>query len=149
MAARKRTTRKTGRRVAGARGAKRAMARVEGAIARAERELPASLREFSARVRKRLGQLERSVLRAEERYQKQALRVLRNASHQLGRFEAEGERRWKTLTATARRDALTVLRRMEKALASTAGPPRRAKPRKVSRKRKAAASATKGIRTAA
>ncbi len=141
MAARKRTTKKTGLRKTAARGAKGAMTRVDRALARAEHELPASLREFSARVRKRLGQLERSVLRAEERYQKQALRVLRNASHQLGRFEAEGERRWKKLTATARRDALGVLRRMEKALESAAESPRR-RSRSQGRKVKASARGT-------
>ena len=91
-------------------------ARVAAEVAKVERELPETLREFSARVRKRLGQLERAAVRAQERYQREAVRVLRVASHRLGRFEAEGERRWKKLTATARRDALQVLRKMEKAL---------------------------------
>ena len=39
--------------------------------------------------------------------------MLRDASHRLGRFEAEGERRWKNLTGEARREALQLLRRLE------------------------------------
>jgi len=96
-------------------------ARAGATLARMERELPATLREFSDRVRKRLGQLERAVVRAEARYQREAVRALRTASHQLGRFEAEGERRWKRLTAEARREALLMLRRMEKALEGKSG----------------------------
>ena len=91
-------------------------ARVAAKVAKVERELPETLREFSGRVRMRLGQLERAAVRAQERYQREAVRVLRVASHRLGRFEAEGERRWKKLTATARRDALQILRKMEKTL---------------------------------
>jgi len=40
--------------------------------------------------------------------------MLRDASHRLGRFEAEGERRWKNLTGEARREALQLLRRLER-----------------------------------
>jgi len=111
-------------------------AKVGARLGRMERELPDTLREFSVRVRKRLGQLERAVVRAEARYQREAVRTLRTASHQLGRFEAEGERRWKRLTAEARREALLVLRRMEKALAGKAG----AKPALKARRGRAVAS---------
>jgi lipopolysaccharide biosynthesis regulator YciM len=83
---------------------------------RIEAELPATLDEFSKRVRVRLTRLERAVERAGARYRREIVRALRQASHQLGRFEAEGERRWKRLTTQARRDALLVLRRLEKAL---------------------------------
>ena len=111
-------------------------ARAGATLARMERELPATLREFSDRVRKRLGQLERAVVRAEALYQREAVRALRTASHQLGRFEAEGERRWKRLTAEARREALLVLRRMEKALEGKSG----AKPALKARRGRAVAS---------
>jgi len=93
-------------------------AQAETALKRVQTELPATLKEFGRHVRSRLGKLERTVEKAEVRYRREAAKVLRQASHQLGRFEAEGGRRWKKLTAQARREALTVLRRMEKALAS-------------------------------
>lgn len=111
-------------------------AKVGAKLGRMERELPDTLREFSIRVRKRLGQLERAVVRAEARYQREGVRALRNASHQLGRFEAEGEQRWKRLTAEARREALLVLRRMEKALEGKAS----AKPALKARRSRVAAS---------
>ena len=123
MAAKKRTAKK--KTVTKRSTLKGRAAKVGAKLARAERELPETLREFSDRVRKRLVQLERAVVRAEEHFQREAVRALRNASHQLGRFEAEGERRWKKLTAQARREALLVLRRMEKALeAKEQGVPR-------------------------
>jgi hypothetical protein len=58
--------------------------------------------------------------------------MLRDASHRLGRFEAEGERRWKDLTGEARREALQLLRRLEKTLE-----PRRRKGRVAVTRRKA------------
>jgi hypothetical protein len=72
---------------------------------RIQEELPATLDEFAKRVRVRLTRLEHAVERAEVRYRREIVRALRQASHQLGRFEAEGERRWKRLTTQARRDA--------------------------------------------
>lgn len=129
MAAKKKTAAKRGI-------LKRRGARVVAKLARTERELPDTLREFSARVRKRLAELERAVVRAEAHYQREAVRALRNASHRLGRFEAEGERRWKRLTAEARREALLVLRRMEKALEAKSG----AKPALKARRGRAIAS---------
>lgn len=87
------------------------------AVGRNQIELPVTLDEFSKRVRVRLTRLERAVVRAEAKYSREIVRALRQASHQLGRFEAEGARRWKQLTAQARRDALLVLHRLEKVLA--------------------------------
>lgn len=101
------------------------MAAAKQALREMGSELPATLDEFSKRVRAKLGKLERSVEKAEARYRREAAKVLRHASHQLGRFEAEGERRWKKLTAEARKEALQVLRRMEKALEGPKPAPRR------------------------
>jgi molybdenum-dependent DNA-binding transcriptional regulator ModE len=92
-------------------------ARVKKGIAKVERlsdELPASLDEFSRRVHRQLTRLEGEVDRAEARARREIARVLRQASHRLGRYEAEGEKRWKKLTAQARREALTMLRKLEK-----------------------------------
>ena len=55
--------------------------------------------------------------RAQANPRREATRLLREASHALGRFEAEGERRWRKLTAPARREAIRLLHRLERALA--------------------------------
>ena len=120
------------RRVAARARARQARARVRGSIQRIEGELPPTLAQFSRRVRARLRQLEARIGKAGALYRTRGARLLRDASHQLGRFEAEGEARWRRLTSLARRDALKVLRRLEKEVA----PPRRrrrAKPRAVAR----------------
>ena len=104
---------------AGAGGKPRVGAPVKSArqqLAKVQDELPRTLKEFSKAVRARLTRLERALERAEVQTRRQVARALREASHRLGRFEAEGERRWKQLTAEARKDALSVLRRMERAL---------------------------------
>lgn len=86
------------------------------ALARLESELPRTLEEFSQRVRKELTSLERKVEKAAAPARRKIARVLREASHALGRYEAEGEKQWKRLTGQARREALSVLQRLEKAL---------------------------------
>lgn len=100
-----------------------------------ERELPPTLAQFSRDVRRRLGQVEKRIHAAEVSTRRSFTRVLREASHQLGHFEAQGERRWRKLTAQARKDALRVLRRLERALE----PP---KPKRTAKKK----SARKGVR---
>ena len=96
---------------------RKAVARVQSSLRRIEHELPPTLAQFSRRVRSELGRLEKQIGRAGNRYRAGWARLLRDASLQLGRFEAEGEARWKRLTTRARGDALKVLRRLEKELA--------------------------------
>jgi hypothetical protein len=96
--------------------AKKATRKRSGAASRIEQEFPPTLGDFSRRVRRQLNALERNIEKTEWRYRRQATRALRDASHQLGRFEARGERAWKKLTAQARREVLAVLRRVEKAV---------------------------------
>jgi len=123
MAARKKTTRK-------AASARTAAGRAGSALKRIEPELPPNLREFSRRVRSGLGRLERQIEQAQASARREAARLLRDASHALGRFEAEGERRWRKLAAPARREALRLLQRLEKAMQP---PARKKAARKVSR----------------
>lgn len=124
------------RKVSKARGrvARKTIRRAQAGLQRLEDELPATLAEFSKRVQRGLGSLERRIDRVELRTRRQAARLLREASHQLGRYEAEGERRWKRLTGQARRDALRLLHRLEKALepARRTQVPRRARRSTVS-----------------
>ena len=87
MAARRK---KTSRRKSAARKAGAALARIE-------QELPPNLREFSRQVRRGLSDLEKEVARAQANPRREATRLLREASHTLGRLEAEGERRFRKL----------------------------------------------------
>ena len=96
--------------------AKTAAAKRSAAASRIKQEFPATLGDFSRRVRRQLNALERNIEKTEWRYRRQATRALRDASHQLGKFEARGERAWKKLTAQARREVLNVLRRVERAV---------------------------------
>ena len=119
---RKRAARKAGRR--------KATRRAEVALARLEQDLPPSLKEFSRQVQRGLTALEVEIQRAQANPRREFARLLRETSHTLGRLEAEGERRWRKLTAPARREALRLLRRLEGALAT---------PRRKTARRRAAA----------
>jgi hypothetical protein len=111
MAARRKRARKASRRSATARQA-------NATLARLEQELPPNLRAYSRRVRRGLSGLEKEIAKAQANPRREAARLLREASHALGRLEAEGERRWRKLAAPARREALRVLHRLEGALAA-------------------------------
>jgi hypothetical protein len=124
MAARRKTARKASRRSATARQA-------GAALARLEQELPPNLRAYSRRVRRGLNGLEKEIAKAQANPRREAARLLREASHALGRLEAEGERRWRKLAKPARAEALRLLRRLEGALA---GPKRKATRRRVRKK---------------
>ena len=127
-ARRKKATRPAGRRKTAARQA-------EAALARLEQEIPANLKDFSRRVRAGLSGLEKEIARAQANPRREAARLLREASHALGGWEAEGERRWRKLAAPARREALRLLHRLEAALAA---PNRKKATRKATRRRVAA-----------
>lgn len=124
MAARRKKASKAGRGSATARQA-------DAALARLEQELPPNLRAYSRRVRRGLSGLEREVARAQANPRREGARLLREASHALGRLEAEGERRWRKLAKPARREALRLLHRLEGALAA---PKRRKTARKATRR---------------
>jgi hypothetical protein len=70
------------------------------------------------------------------RYRRQA-RLLREASEELGRLEALGQRRWRTLDVRARRRLLGLLERMESAVGPQPG-------ERTERARKAARTAVRG-----
>jgi hypothetical protein len=86
------------------------------AFERLEDEFPADLRDFSRRVRRDLTRLERQIDTARRDARRRWTKVLREVSHQLGHLEAQGERRWRRLNLQARRDAVKVLRRLERAI---------------------------------
>ena len=83
-------------------------------------ELPPTLRAYASEVRKRLDAIERELARAQGDARRQAARVLREASQQLGKLEAQGEAGWRRLAAPYRKELVALLRRLEKALAPPA-----------------------------
>jgi hypothetical protein len=111
-----RTRRKVSSKAESKKGAVPKVRRRKSAVARIEGELPKELREFSRMVRRDLTQLEEQIEGARKDLRRGLTRSLREVSHQLGRFEAEGERRWKKLTLQARRDAVKALQKLEKAI---------------------------------
>jgi hypothetical protein len=137
MAARKKTTRKK---------ASRRAARPTGlgglGAALGRLELPPTLRDYAKQVRSRLDGLERQITRTSVDVRRRGARLLREASHQLGRLEAEGEAGWRRLATPYRRQLADLLRRLEKALA----PP---KTRARTAARKATRRVTKAIDDAA
>jgi hypothetical protein len=136
MAARKKASRKKAtRRKAGLGGG------LGAALGRLE--LPPTLRDYAKQVRGRLDRLEREISRASVDVRRRAARLLRDASHQLGRLEAEGEAGWRRLTSPYRRQLIDLLRRLEKALA----PPR--KTGRPSTARKATRRVTRAMRDTA
>ncbi len=96
-----------------------------GPVSRLQQELPATLGEFSKGVRRQLNALERNIEKSDWRYRRQTTRALRDASHLLGRLEADGDRAWKRLTAQARREVLGVLRSVERAVEGPNPPSRK------------------------
>jgi hypothetical protein len=105
MAARKKTTRRATRRATTARGALPQL------------ELPRNLQEFRKRIEKQLNVLEREVARARTETRRQAARLIREASQQLGRLEARGETGWRQLAESYRKELVRLLERIERALA--------------------------------
>jgi hypothetical protein len=106
------------------------------ALARLEAEMPKSLREFRGRVSKQLGQLEKDIERAGIQTRRRAAKLIREASHQLGRLEAKGEPGFRKLTTPYRREITRLLGRLERAVA----PP--AARRKTGARKKAAGKKT-------
>lgn len=122
MAVRRAGTRKTSR------GARKA-----SAFARLEAQLPATLREFASELRKRLDRLERDATKAQVEARRRAAKLLREASHQLGRLEVGGEAAWRKLGASYQKELVALLGRLEKAVTP-------AKKRSTARKKPAGAS---------
>jgi hypothetical protein len=108
------------------------MRRAGAALTRAQRELPVDWTAFSRRARRGIAALERELSRAQANPRREAARLLREASHALGRLEAEGGRRWRQLAGPARQRALRLLRRLEGALAK---PARARAPARATRRR--------------
>jgi len=142
MAARKKTTRRSTAKKKTAKKATRKKKAGRSVRARLEAELPTSLAEFVRQVTVRLNRLEKQLDKAEGRYRREWTRTLKNVSRQLGHFEAAGEKRWRKLTAGPRRDAVRLLRKLEKAIEPPKGRTTRRKKTPVRKKAGARRTAT-------
>lgn len=132
---RKTSSRKTGARKASARksGTRRKAGsggRLGAALGRLE--LPPTLRDYADQVGRRLDGLEREVTRTSADVRRRAAKLIREASHQLGRLEVRGEAGWRRLTRPVRRQLVDLLGRLEKAVAPR--PARKRTSRKAVRK---------------
>ena len=139
MATRKTSGRKASGRKASARKrtssrtrSRSASGRLGGTLDRLD--LPPTLRDYARQVTRRLDGLERELARTSAGVRQRAARLLREASHQLGRLEAQGEAGWRRLTAPYRRQLRDLLARLEKAVAP---PPARKKAARKKATRKA------------
>lgn len=118
MAARKRTTKK---RTAGSTAVRRTSRRVKAGIRATEhgieqirKDVPSTLKEYSRSIGTLLSKLERRINTAQAAYRRRGTRALREASRELGRLEAQGERNWRKLNTRARRQVLKTLRQIER-----------------------------------
>jgi hypothetical protein len=96
-------------------------------LAGIEKELPTSVKEFSRQARRDLNKLEAKIEKASRETRRRLTRVLRDVSRELGRLEAQGQKRWRALTVQTRRDAIKALRRLEKAIEPPRPPTKRKK----------------------
>jgi hypothetical protein len=112
------------------------------AVERWEQELPPTLRDYARLVRRQLAALEKQVERARTDVRRAAMRIMRDASYRLGQLEERGEDAWVRLTSSYRREAVRVLKLLEKAVAPTPSRKRRAK-RKAAKKPAATRKSTK------
>lgn len=113
-------------------GTRKAARSSKSALGRLEAELPKSLRDYVKRVERGFSGIEKTIEKAGAGAQKRALRAVRDAGKQLGRLEDRGEAAWARLTVAARKEAVSLLDRLEAAIA----PPKPARKKKAPRRRK-------------
>jgi hypothetical protein len=103
-AAKKRATKKKATR----KSAKRAKIDLVGS------ELPKSLKAFARQLRRDLTAIEKLIENAGKDARKSLARVVRDASHQLGKLEARGEKEWRALSRNAKRDVDKIAKKVRK-----------------------------------
>ena len=115
--------------------AKKAKKSNTGTVARIESNLPRTLREYSRSVQRELSRIERDVEKVTATTRKNGIKLLREASHELGRLEQQGERAWLRLSLPYRRRAVSLLKQLEKAVAPAKATRKKAAKKKVAKKK--------------
>ena len=129
VATRKKTTRKKTTR----KKATRKKAVSKSPLDLLEASLPKDLRTYAHRMRRNLARIEKQIETARLARRRRFVSMLKEASHRLGRLEAEGEKRFRQQTTKARRDAVKLLHRIERAIEP--------KPKRKAARKKAASRA--------
>jgi len=75
-------------------------------------DLPRTLQEYNDAVERMLNRLEREIEGAFPTARRRLARMLRDASRELGRLEARGERAWKRSAGAATRESQRVLNQL-------------------------------------
>lgn len=78
--------------------------------------LPKSLKAFSAQMRRDLNALEKLLVGSRKETRRSLGRIIRDASHQLGKFEGQGEREWKKLNTRAKKETEALIKKVKKTL---------------------------------
>lgn len=78
-------------------------------------DLPKSLEAFGRQCRRDLTAIEKQIEIAGRDTRRSLARIVRDVSHQLGTLEERGEREWRALSRSAKRDIERVIRRVKKA----------------------------------
>ena len=78
-------------------------------------ELPNSLKALSRQLRRDLNAIEKQIETAGKETRRSLTRVVRDASHHLGTLEARGQKEWRKMSARARREVESTLRRVKRA----------------------------------
>lgn len=98
---------------------KKAMPRRKTAV-QTVKTLPQAFADYVDQAHKLLDRIEREIVKAGTRTRGEAARRLREASHELGRIEARGEREWRRLSKRARAEAVRLLENLRATIAPTA-----------------------------
>jgi len=106
-------TRKTARK----RTPKKTMPRRKTA-AQTAKTLPQAFADYVDQAHTLLDRIEREIVKAGTRTRREAARRLREASHELGRIEARGEREWRRLSKRARGEAVRLLENLRATIAA-------------------------------
>jgi hypothetical protein len=120
MAARKKTTRKkttrkkatrkkTAGKTSGSKSVRKKAADLLG------EELPKSLKALSGQLRRDLNAIEKQIATARAGTRRSLTRVVRDASHQLGKLEARGQKEWRAMSTRARNEVQRTLERVRRA----------------------------------
>lgn len=114
-----------------------------GTIEWLEEDLPRTLREYSRKAQKELTRIERDIEKVTATTRRRGVKLLREASHELGRLEQQGEKAWRDLSVPYRKRAVKMLQKLEKAVAPPSRTRKKATKKKVAKKKATKKKATK------
>lgn len=112
--AKKATAKKAPRKKAAKKATRKKIGRITASDLLGE-ELPKSLKALSRQLRRDLNAIEKQIETAGKETRRSLTRVVRDASHLLGRLEARGQREWREMSTRARSEVERTLERVKRA----------------------------------